>query len=122
MSSDVVDVVGNVLTGGQYGIIKGTVKGAKSAINKNFIDPQKESNEKLAAAQKDTQDKIQKEKEDQMAQEDADKAASLNRKSALASQRKRAAASGGRRGTILTSPLGVIGGEESGARKTLLGS
>ena len=72
-------------------------------------------------AEKDRMAKAEMDLKDKQAQADADAAAAVTRGQARKKQRMNAASAGGRQSTILTSPLGIQGGQE-GAQKTLLGS
>lgn len=110
----VAGLVGGALGGPFTGTVAGAAVSGEALIKKGLKDEEEE-----IARQKKERDGLLKEAKDKLkADEDAKVQAALGAQSA---NRARAARAGNSRGgTILTSPLGLVGGP-TGVRKTLLG-
>jgi hypothetical protein len=83
-------------------------------------DEAKEDAKRIAANQRDQANTLASQAESRAAQEESTAASEAAGQSARARQRSKAAGSQGRRSTIATGPLGIVGDADV-ARKTLLG-
>ena len=84
----------------------------------------KASREKMAAlaqSQADQQNSLIEEAKKRRSNEESSAKNAANQKAARDKQRAQASGAQGRASTILTSPLGVVGGGATGGGKTLLG-
>jgi hypothetical protein len=100
----------------QYGLITGGLSEVGAGIdNKMFNDPRNKAEDAGAKAAVQAEKMIQQE-QDRQTTMDANRQRDLQR----ARMRSMGANRGGRSSTILTGPLGTVGGT-SGGRKTLLG-
>ena len=111
-------LAGGIIGGGLQGVGAGAAVGGAVGY-KEEIDEATDKLEAEGKRQKKEQDDLLKEAKDKLkADEDAKANSALG---AISAHRARAARAGNSRGgTILTSPLGLIGGP-TGVRKTLLG-
>lgn len=93
-------------------------QGADTA-HKNLVDdPKEEAEAELAKTQQDIKD-LENQAKERTAQEEADQKAGAERGAARRRQRARMAMALGRRGTIITSPLGLPGYSSEPGKKLL---
>lgn len=120
MGGSGVDLALNVATGGAYGVNKAVKENTVDKIKEEVVDKPMKLQRDAADASIAAQNKLVDAQQKRTADQESTAAANATRDQARARQRQQAQGAQGRSSTILTSPLGVVGGS-SGATKTLLG-
>ena len=99
----------------------GGIGGINAMLNNDPRIAQAREDAWTAKVRADPAYQLLEEEKRRKAQEAKDKQNALDLNSALSKQKEFSSKSQGRQGTVLTSPLGVVGGGQTFGQKTLIG-